>query len=479
MTLRKTLLPALFLTLLLGSLPGASSAWADGPPATAMPQELRKEIEIAPASEGEPSGPRLVAVDLDGEVYRRAAGDLSDLRVLTEDGTPAPFLVRPRRTLEERRVRRAWSAATLSGGPAGEDRFELRVSLAEDAPPPTHLRVVNELVDFEQQVDLLAVGEPGSAPKPLLTGVVVFDYSAVVDVRRDTIELPETEAREFILAFRPTTDEVESPWVSLTRNALGSVEVSRSEQTRIRRRPFRIDRIEWIREELVRERREPAEVEWPVERVGEVMEESEPAVTRIEVGTGRRPIAALVIETASTNFSRRVVVELPDDRAGRPDWQRVGEDLLHRFSFQGIEEEDLEARFPTTRVESLRLGIENRDSPPLEIDAITARGPIDELVFLAEAGRAYSLIYGAEVDPPRHDLAAIERAIGTGADPVPATLRFEVRRPDAGPSPAALSRRISNFLNNALAMGGVVLVLVFVLGRSLYSAGRRVGGEEN
>ena len=439
-----------------------------------LSQKQSKAIVIEAADADSTDGTELVAVPLDNEVYAAAADDLSDLRIISPGGKTVPFLLRPRQTTEPRVTRKTWRSGELAARPVGEGRFEFQVSLDEDEPQPTHLRIVTPLTNFEQQVDVYSIAEDGSDPDQLVDGALVFDYSDVVDVRRDTVELPTNNARHFRIEIRAMAENVESPYLHLTRNLQGGEETSRQERTQIRRRPFRIDRIEWIREETHPRMKEIVKIDWPATMATPVLNE-EDQQTVIEVSTRRQPISSFVIETGSSNFSRRVLVEIPETGVAKSGWQQIGSGTIHRLSFQDLEDEELEVRFTETRSDVFRLVIENRDSPPLDVTSLSARGSVHEAVFLAEKAEPHSLLYEAKVDAPDYDLAALRRLINEGREPVEARLEGQQTRSDAEDAPIGLKE----FLNNPFVLGGIAAILIVLLGGALYSAGKRIQDVED
>ena len=439
-----------------------------------LSQKHSKSIVIEATDGASTGGTELVAVPLDSEVYAAAADDLSDLRIISADGKTVPFLLRPRQTTEPRITRKTWRSGELAARPVGEGRFEFQVSLDKDDPQPTHLRIVTPLTNFEQQVDVYSIAEDGGDPEQLVDGALIFDYSAVVDVRRDTVELPKNNARQFRIEIHGMAENVESPYLHLTRNLQGGEETSRQERTQIRRRTFRIDRIEWIREETHPRMKEIVKVDWPVTMAVPVIN-VEDRQTVIEVSTQRQPISSFVIETGSSNFSRRVLVEIPETGVSRSGWQQIGSGTIHRFSFQDLDDEELEVEFTETRSDVFRLVIENRDSPPLDVSSISVRGSVHEAVFLAEKAEPYSLLYEAEVDAPDYDLAALRRLINEGREPVAARLEAQQTRSDAEDAPLGFKE----FLNNPFVLGGIAAVLIVLLGGALYSAGKRIQDVED
>jgi hypothetical protein len=456
--------PSVILIALVPAIVSGSVA-ADDP----LSQKLSKAIVIESSKAGPADTSELVAVPLDSQVYAAASADLSDLRIVSTDGKTLPFLLRPRQTTEPRITRTTWRSSDLAARPVGDGRFEFQVSLDTDDPQPTHLRVVTPLTNFEQQADIYSIDENGSEPEQLVEGALLFDYSAVADVRRDTIELPGNSARHFRIEIHAMAENVESPYLQLTRNLQGGEEISRQERTQIRQRPFRVDRIEWIREETHPRIKEIVKVDWPVTMAAPVLDE-ERQQTVIDISTQRQPISSFVVETSSSNFSRRVLIETPESGTAIPGWHQIGSGTIQRFSFRDLEEEQLEISFPETRSSAFRLIIENRDSPPLHVSSVTARGSVHEAVFLTERELTLSLLFEAEVDAPDYDLAALQRLFNEGSEPVAAQLATQQLRLDAAPAGSS----VRNILNNAFILGGLATILVVLLGAALYAAGKRI-----
>ncbi|MHC4876622.1 MAG: hypothetical protein ACYTGL_08995 [Planctomycetota bacterium] len=445
--------------LLAGVFTG--SVCADDP----LSQKQRKPIEFSTSITRD----ELVAAPLDSQVYASASEDLSDLRVIDGDGNAVPFLIRKQRTTEPRITRRSWKAEDLSARPAGDGYFRILVSLDEDDPQPTHIRLVTPLSDFEQQVSVFALDEEGEVLEQVVEDALIFDYAAVVDARRDVIALPSGDARHFRIDVRAMAEDAESPYLSLTRTIYDNKETSRQERTLIRRRPFRIDRIEWILEESHARTKEIVSVDWSAEMAEPIQDEDENQ-TLIEIRTHRQPISSFEIQTQSRNFSRTVLVEIPKLRAGLQDWEQIGTGAVRQFSIRDLEEEEIEVGFPESRSDTFRMIIENRDSPPLEISKVIARGPVHEAVFLASPEREYSLVYEADVEAPDYDLAAINRLLHDGAEPIVAELSDQQERKDA--DPAAFD--LKDILNNAYVLGSIAVVLIALLGWALFSASKRI-----
>ena len=113
--------------------------------------------------------------------------------------------------------------------------------------------------------------------------------------------------------------------------------------------------------------------------------------------------------------------------------------------------------------------IDNRDSPPLDVTGIVARGNVYEVLFLAEPGTSYRLVYSwAEAQPPQYDTAAIRQVLSEGFHPIRAKL---------GPVGSVVGQptglRWSDLLNNRALLFTAIAVLAFVLTWGLVHAARR------
>lgn len=137
--------------------------------------------------------------------------------------------------------------------------------------------------------------------------------------------------------------------------------------------------------------------------------------------------------------------------------------------FKNLKREELSISFPESRHEQYRLVIENRDSPPLNVEGIEAEGDVYEAVYLGAPNKHYQLVYGApDAERPAYDTAAIQELLGKAFQPSPAELGAE--RPfAAGPAPVNWTR----LLSNRPVLWGVITVMVIALGWGLYQAAQR------
>jgi hypothetical protein len=93
-------------------------------------------------------------------------------------------------------------------------------------------------------------------------------------------------------------------------------------------------------------------------------------------------------------------------------------------------------------------------------------------LLLAAPGDSYRLFYGSETAKvPSYDTAAMSESLGKGYRPIPASLSEQFA--NAGASEPA-GAAVRGLLNNPLALGALIVVLVAVLAWGLYRAGRRI-----
>jgi hypothetical protein len=190
------------------------------------------------------------------------------------------------------------------------------------------------------------------------------------------------------------------------------------------------------------------------------------------VETRREPLTSFRIGTTSRNFSRRVQVQVEHVNGVNREWRTIGENTLSRIDFGMQHREELAVSIPESRQTSYRILIENRDSPPLKIDAVGAEGPVYEAVIFADPGGQYSLAYGdARATAPEYDLAALRSLLESGVEPLRASLGSAQPTAAAGqPRPTSWA----DLLNNPALLISLVVVLVIALGWGLYHAVKRV-----
>jgi hypothetical protein len=426
---------------------------------------LSKPVEVQALS-----AEALVSIPLDSDVYAATQDDLDDIRVLDAEGRPVAYVLRKVQSTRSRTERTSWTADDPSVRPLENGALEITLTLDKDDPRPTGLRLISPLTNFEQRLRI-ETSVDGTSWEAAGTDSLIFDYSRYMDVRSDGVTFPETDRRHFRITIDDVTAEQESQLIEMTRRLQGEEEAERTERFTVDRRPFRIDRIEFIREVERAQSAGDEHSDYPLASF-QVDESAEDKQTIITVETRREPLVAFSIETSSRNFSRRVEVQIEHVNGVNHEWRTIGENTLSRIDFGTQHREELTVGIPETRETTYRIVIENRDSPPLRVDGVAAEGPVYEAVVFADPDGKYFLAYAdAQAQAPEYDVAALHTLLGSGVRPVRASLGAEQPTAAAGqPRPTSWA----DLLNNPALLISLVVVLVLALGWGLYHAVQRV-----
>ncbi len=432
-----------------------------------------KSIEILNNEQEE-----IIAVPVDSEVYNETQQGLADLRIVDNNGQTVPYLLRKQTEQKGKTVRHTWRASNLSINPGLENGLDIRFMLKEDDPQPDGLKVVTPLTNFEQRVQVYAVDSNGEETLLVEDGLI-FDYAQYIDIRKTDIALPQTKARTFRIVITTPTAAQESQLLDLTSHIQNERTIRKTERFTIERRPFRIDQLEFWSERIVVSNQTEKTQEYKIVDFS-VSEDKEHKLSIIDIHTLREPLTSFIINTPSRNFSRAVEVFVIKDKVDQPtpfptkdvSPQNIASSMLTRIDFRELQEEHLSIAFPSNRDSHFQIRIHNKDNSPLEFESVTARGQIDELVFLALPQHQYKLLYGSEdTEPAAYDVAALQLAVAqlqTEEDQlVMASLGDSTKRNITIPDQPF---NLQFLLNSPLIIGGIGAVLTLLLGVLLYKA---------
>ncbi|WLD14077.1 hypothetical protein [Planctellipticum variicoloris] len=405
-----------------------------------------------------------VAVPLDEPFYAATRDRWPDVRLYDSKGNIVSFLIQPAMGTKTRTDRHSWAAEQTAARVEPEGGLVVELALREKEPQPTGLRIVTPLRDFEHQVRVessadgttwVSAGPPG----------VIFDYSRFVDARNDTVPFTAGDHRRFRFSITDVTAEQESQLLELHRRLQGGAETNRTERTTIARRPFRVDRVEFYRDEVRAQATEPRLDTYEPARFTQTEDEKEHR-TLVAIEAGRQPITALRVKTDDKNFSRSVRVEADVDSDAVHHVQMTG--ALTCFAVGSLQKEELTLKLPEGRWNRYEVAIENGDNPPLAIRGVELSGPRYELIFLATDGEKYRLEYGSpDAEPGRFDTAALSAVLREGPPKVAGALA------EARENLSAPLARWRPWNDPNVLISGIVL-LTLLLGWGLWRAGRRL-----
>lgn len=448
---------------LLAALVLLTSAIAPAAARAAAPRwKFTRPIETPPLEKEE-----LVSVRMDGAIFSESRSDMGDLRVLDAEDAIVPFFFRTPQETRSREYQKTWPTK-LTGKPLPGGGLELLVSLRDNDPLPEGVLLSTPLKDFEQrvQVETSADGMDWVPNGEHL----IFDYSKHLNVRHLSVPIRTEGHRHFRLTIDHLTSEQESELLELTRRLRGNG-FETEERVSIARRPFRIDRVSFWRNEVQKQATGSQLTKYPIQRFS--VEQDLPLKrTLIFVDMLREPVSGFTVQTTATNFSRHTEVQSDAGTPESPDWMMVGEGTLARIDIPPLQRDETLIAFPPKPSSRWRIVIDNLDSPPLEITGVEAEGVIGETLFIAMPGKAYRLAYGSpKTEPPEFDTVAIRTRLEAGVVPLAATLGAPVMREGGG---AAEPISLVELFNNPLVAGPVILLLMAILGWGLYRAMREV-----
>lgn len=410
-----------------------------------------------------------IAVPLDSHFYQFTRDNWPDVRVQNDRGEAVAFLIRPAQEMKSRSIRRFWPAEQISATVHRETGLQVEIALRSKESVPTGIRIVTPLRDFEHQIQIERSTD-GQTWERAGPPAIVFDYSRYVDARSDQIPMEAGTDRRFRITVLDPTAEQESQFLELHRRLSGTKEVARNEQTMVERRPFRIDQIEFYRDDISPQKSEPRLTLYPADHFEEATDEKKQR-SIITFSMRREPITQIKIVTQAENFSRAATVEAEVENSnGKLEWRQIATGTLTRFAVGAIQRKELTLAIPDERFLQYRLLIENRDSPPLSVIGVEPSGPIYELTFLGSPDQKLVVAYGSLDSPPGHyDTAALRESLAQVGS-IPAATMGNARenphsKPDQGSWTPWNDRRI-------LTAGIVALTGLLTWG--LYRAGKRV-----
>ena len=405
---------------------------------------------------------------LDSHFFQQTRPGWPDMRMANDKGEAVASVIRTAKVIRTRTVRRFWSAEQRAATVDEATGLQVELNLRDKEDIPGGLRIISPLKDFRHRVQVessadgttwTSVGPPG----------VIFDYSRHVDARNDLIEFNADKHRLFRITIADLTSEQDLQLLELQRRLRGIDETERTERKLIARRPFRIDRIDFYRDDSLPEGSDLQMTPYPANNFATSPNDSKHQ-TILTFTTQNEPITEIRILTDAENFSRTARIEAEISNVNdRSEWQPVSTGTISRFAVGTIQKEELTLKIVERQQSRYRIAIENRDSPPLSISGVELSGPVYELAFLASPGQNLRLEYGSPNAPAgNYDSAALKAALKSGSAPSPATLDSPRINSNAPKNPRWA------FWNDSRVLVVGIIVVASLLGWGLFRAGKRI-----
>ncbi|MBN1394547.1 MAG: hypothetical protein JW959_05960 [Pirellulales bacterium] len=442
------------------------AAAASQPAAERHSFRFHKDVILA-----QPGRESMVSVLFDSQVYAAARDGLPDVRLLDDTGRQTPFAIEKVVETIESEVRRPLPSRVFSPPSEQGDRVKVLLRLDGEARGADGLSVFTPLENFEYRVRVYG-SDNGLTWLPLEENGRVFDYSRLMDISNRDVRLPKNEQRLYAVEIIGVGEVEQSLFREMTRKYHDKEEVERIEKTVLRRRPFRLERIEFWkdRKETLQRRDEKTDYYASIAKINEDLDER---ATKMLIDAKRQPITELTIETASRNFVRPAEVYVKTAAGRRAEMNCIARNKISLIEFGAFDRRSLTISFPEQRAKQYLVVIHNGDNQPLKITGVSAHGNVYRAVFLAKADRKYRLVYGSQIaERPDYDAAAVLAPLrAEGHRPIEAKLGQEVED-----SPAGQPLSVDSVLNNPLLLGSAIVVLVLLLAWALCTAARRVDG---
>ena len=412
----------------------------------------------------------LIGIPLDSHFFIETRSGWPDVRLKNSSDQPVAFLIQTAWDLKSRTVRQTWPAQNLAAKVNATTGLQVELALRQNDPLPTGIRIITPLRDFEHQVRVESSADGNSwtsAGPPSL----IFDYSRYVDARNDFVPLRSGNHRRYRLIIDDVTAEQESLLLDLHRRLRGANEIDRTENTTIIQRPFRIDQVDFYRDDEMSVSSHQQRTTYPTSNFV-VTEHEKDHQSVLTFDSMREPITEIKVITDSENFSRSATVEAEvEDVYGKLAWQLISNGTVTQFSLGSIKRQELILSIRESHASRYRVLIDNRDSPPLAISGVELSGPLYELMFLASAAQKFTLQYGSpDVKAGHYDTAALQASLSQGSTRITATLDSPRENQNV---PANQSPRWVPWNDTRVLLSGIV-ALTLLLGWGLYTAGKRI-----
>ncbi len=170
--------------------------------------------------------------------------------------------------------------------------------------------------------------------------------------------------------------------------------------------------------------REPERTALPVQMTLETSADSAESRWRVDCGTVNFPVTEVAFSTEQPEFYRAVRLSTSENAE---EWRFRASGEIHRYREGGKLKEQVRVVFPESSGERYwRVEIVNGNDPPLSNARFELRGVPRRMLFLAQPGRTYRVLYGnLAAKSPQYDVAHLFAALPPKPAYAVASLRSE------------------------------------------------------
>ncbi len=295
----------------------------------------------------------IASVKIDAEVYNNSKQDLSDIRIISDEGEEIPYKLKLVESKKET-VRFEPKLYNLSNIP--NEYTEFYLDMGEKTQIINKIHIVTPNKNFSRKVEIWG-SDDGKKWLKIIDDTNIFSFYTE-DYRTSLTDLnfPDTKRRYLKIVI----------WNK-------------------KEKPLEIEKC-WVYDEKVFE---ASLDEIPIKIVSR-SENYEKRRTEIilDVVYKNVPKKEIHVKFISPGYYRSVSVFGSNDSE---DWQRLNSEIIYWYS---KENRNNVISLPQSRQRYLKLFIYNQDDPPLKIEEIYTKGNQQLIYFPAKKNKKYSLFYG-------------------------------------------------------------------------------------
>jgi|GEM_PF-2351405 len=300
--------------------------------------------------------------DVTPEIFDRSLPDLSDIRIVADDGREIPYVIWTERS-DETSYRIVSDIINTAYVPQSHTTFT--IDLGSSYVRTNSVTITTSSIDFVRRVTV--EGSPDNRHFAVLTDdVQIFDFTTDHGISDTTVTYPTTDYRYIRVTLWDNGDEPLS-------NVGGAVSIR-----------------ETVKGELV-----PLEI-----RKSEITHDETTTRILVDLGYKNIPTSGVTFEAGDDNFSREVTIRVSNERDSE-SFRDVFGGVIHRLSGirGGISKESLTTErltltYPETRGRYLEFIIHDRDDVPLDVTIVEITGVPRHVTFAVENVGNYFLLTG-------------------------------------------------------------------------------------
>ncbi|OGV51647.1 MAG: hypothetical protein A2X49_13945 [Lentisphaerae bacterium GWF2_52_8] len=381
------------------------------PTAEAEAPQILKSLKYFKALSGAENAPEgketLFGVEFDSDIYDKSAWGFEDMRIFS-GSSEMPFAIRKlsgtpqRKGFPEECPINIESLSKLT-----DNRIEIIIARIPDKPNSSlaadTITIKTNVRNFEKRVSVSGLEESGTWTE-LAKELPLFDCSDYIALSKTSLSIPSGNYKKYKIEISNYAEDAQGPAMEVVRE-FRKGEAFSEIQKRIKNSvALKIDGIKLLgtKERTV----EVPELLKTYEVSGfSPMDSGKDTLFRIE--TKRQPLRKFRLETDSSNFFRKALLESSSDGKS---WNILSSGSIFKMDTGGTRDAQLEIEFPETRAKFYRLSIANGDAPPLKVSSFKAEGNSYCAEFIArpETCKDMRLYYsGNSVPRPSYDAAEL------------------------------------------------------------------------